>query len=117
MEERCAGIRALDEPFVAVADVQREKQDKLVELARACVIEDGADVVILAGAPLAGLAEVVADQVPVPLVDCCRAAVVQLEAAVRLKTRKAVAGSGRRPAAKSSNGLHPALAARIAGAG
>jgi len=115
MEARCAGIRALDEPFSAGSDVQREKEDKLVELAMASVVRDGADVVILAGAPLAGLAHKIADRVPVPLVDCCMAAVVQLVAAIRLGTRKATAGSGRRPASKPSKGLDRALAARIAG--
>lgn len=115
LEDRCAGIRSLDEPFAAVSDVQREKQDKLVDLAMASVNEDGADVVIIAGAPLAGLAGVVAGRIPVPLVDCCMAAVVQAEAAVRLGTRKATAGSGRRPAPKPSVGLDAALAARIAG--
>jgi allantoin racemase len=115
LEERCAGIRALDEPFQAISDVQQEKEDRLVDLAMASVEQDGADVVILAGAPLSGLAPQVADRVPVPLVDCCMAAVVQLTAAVRLGTRKAKAGSGRRPAPKPSIGLHPLLAARIAG--
>lgn len=115
LQDRCAGIRALDEPFAAITDVQREKQDKLVALAIESVEQDGADVVILAGAPLAGLAAAVADRVPVPLVDCCMAAVVQLEAAVRLRPRKAMVGSGRRPAPKSSSGLDAALAARIAG--
>jgi allantoin racemase len=115
LEVRCAGIRALDEPFAAVADVQSEKQDKLVELALASVERDGADVVILAGAPLAGLAPLVADRIPVPLVDCCAAAVVQLEAAVRLAPRKATAGSGKRPAFKPSVGLAPGLAKRLAG--
>ena len=115
MEARCAGIRSLDEPFTTIADVQTEKEDKLIELAIKSVEEDGADVVILAGAPLAGLASKVADRVPVPLVDCSMAAVVQLEAAARLgTTRKAAKGSSRRPDAKSSFGLTEALRRRIA---
>ena len=115
MEARCAGIRSLDEPFAAVSDVQREKHNKLVELAMAAVEEDGADVVIIAGAPLAGLAEQVKAQVPVPLVDCCMAAVVQATGAVRLGTLKATRGSGRRPAPKPSTGLDARLAARLSG--
>ena len=66
---------------------------------------DGADVVILAGAPLAGLANKIRDRVPVPLVDGIQAAVTMAEGLVRLNPRKATAGTYRRPAAKDSKGL------------
>ncbi|WP_204280588.1 aspartate/glutamate racemase family protein, partial [Providencia stuartii] len=52
---RCAGIRSLGESFGSVSDVQVEKEAMLVALANQAVKEDDADVVILAGAPLAGL--------------------------------------------------------------
>jgi Asp/Glu/hydantoin racemase len=70
-------------------------------------------VVILAGAPLAGLAASVADRIPVPVVDQAQAALKLAEALVALKPRKATAGSFRRPAPKPTQGLAPALAARI----
>ena len=75
--------------------------------------EDGADVVILGGAPLAGLAEKVRDRIPVPVVDQMAAAVKQAEALAVLRTRKAVAGTFRRPDAKATIGLPEALARRI----
>src|SRR5689334_16696978 len=53
---RCAGIRMLDETFTDIADVQEEKEDVLVALAQRAIVENEADAVILAGAPLAGLA-------------------------------------------------------------
>lgn len=109
---RCAGVFCLDEPFVSVADVASEKQDALVALAMAAVAA-GADVIILAGAPLAGLAATVAHLIPVPLVDQVQAALRQAETLVLLAPRKATSGAFRRPPAKATTGLAPALAARI----
>ncbi|WP_167767690.1 aspartate/glutamate racemase family protein [Bradyrhizobium frederickii] len=113
LRERCAGIRMLDTPFKAISDVGTEKEDLLVELAQRAVIEDGADVLIFAGAPLSGLAERVADRIPVPVVDQVVAAVKQAEALVAQRLRKATAGTFRRPAAKPTIGLADALAARL----
>jgi len=115
LEGRCSGIRTLEGPFRAIAEVQEEKEALLVALAARAVEEDGAEVVILAGAPLAGLASRVAGRVPVPLVDPVAAAVKQAEALVTLAPRKARTGGFARPAPKRSTGLPPALAARIAG--
>ncbi|MDR6861025.1 aspartate/glutamate racemase family protein [Variovorax guangxiensis] len=110
---RLAGIRMLDGRFNSVSDVQDEKEQLLVELANLAVTEDEADVVILAGAPLAGLADKVKDRIPVPVVDQMAAAVKQAEALVSLKVRKATAGTFRRPAAKPAIGLSGPLTARF----
>ena len=73
---RCAAIRMLDERrSPLIDDVADEKEQLLVDLANKTVADDGADVVILAGAPLAGLANKIRDRVPVPLVDGIQAAV------------------------------------------
>jgi allantoin racemase len=107
---RCAAIRMLDGTFKSIDEVQEEKEQLLVELANRTVADNGADVVILAGAPLAGLANKIRDRVPVPLVDGIQAAVVMAEGLVRMRPRKATAGTFRRPAAKASKGLSAALA-------
>ena len=113
LEARCAGIRALDEAFQSIADVQSEKEDVLVRLANLAVEQDGADVVILSGAPLAGLAEKVKNRISVPVIDPIVAAVRQAETLAVLKVRKAVAGTFRRPDAKPTKGLAEPLAAVI----
>ena len=113
--ERCAGILCLDSPFTSAADVADAKTDLLVELANRAVRERDADVVILAGAPLTGLAAKVADRIPVPVVDQVAAAVKQAEALVALQLLKATTGTFRRPAPKPTLHLAPALAARIEG--
>jgi allantoin racemase len=111
---RCAAIRMLDEGFKSIDAVQEEKEAKLVDLANATVVNDKCDVVILAGAPLAGLANKIRDKVPVPLVDGIQAAVVMAEALVRIGPRKATAGTFKRPLPKDSKGLAPVLADMIA---
>lgn len=110
---RCSGIHCLDGAFSSVTEVQVEKEVALVALAQNAV-EAGADVVILAGAPLAGLAAKVAHLIPVPLVDQVQAALRQAETLALLKPLKARSGVFRRPPAKANTGLAPALSARIA---
>lgn len=111
--ERCAGIRMLDDPFRTVSEVSTEKEDLLIELAKQAIADDEADVLIFAGAPLSGLAERVADRIPVPIIDQVVAAVKQAEALLALRLRKALAGTFRRPGAKPTSGLAAALSARL----
>jgi Asp/Glu/hydantoin racemase len=110
---RLAGIRCLDRPLGAVDGVQAEHAGRLRELCRAAVEEDGADAVILAGAPLAGLARGIRDELPVPLVDGVSSAVRHAESAAAAAPVKARAGSFARPPAKRNRGLPPALAALL----
>jgi len=110
---RLAGIHMLDGAFASVADVQDEKEELLVKLANAAVHESEADVVILAGAPLAGLASKVKHRIPVPVVDQMAAAVKQAEVLAALRVRKAAAGTFRRPSAKATLGLAPEIAVQF----
>ena len=111
---RCASIRALDDPFSSVSAVQEEKESLLLELARRAVSEDGADVVIPAGTPLAGLARRINHLIDVPVVDLVASSVRQAEATVALNHRAPVSGTFKRPAPKDSTGLATALANRFA---
>jgi Asp/Glu/hydantoin racemase len=115
MASRLAAIRMLDAGFSAIETVQTELEAGLVELCCRTVAEDEADMVILGGAPLAGLARRVADRVPVPLVDGVEAAVLQAETLVRLSVRKARAGSFRKPAPKRTVGVAESLARLMEG--
>src|SRR5689334_14001734 len=65
---RLASIRCVPGGFRDINTVAEEKADVLVEACHAAVEQDEADVVILGGAPLAGLAARIADRVKVPLV-------------------------------------------------
>ncbi len=106
---RLASIRMLDAKVADVGHVQSENEDLLVELAGRAVDEDAAEVVILAGAPLAGLASRIRDRVAVPVVEGVAASVKMAEGLVALRPRKAVAGSFQQPAPKTATGLPDAL--------
>ena len=111
---RLASIRALDRPLSAIGGVQEEHAQALKALAERAVAEDGAEVIILAGAPLAGLARSLHGQLPVPVVDGVSSAVRHAESLVALKPGRAQAGSFARPPAKPNKGLPPAIAALLA---
>jgi len=110
---RLAGIGLLDGSFTTISDVQEEKETLLIELAQRTIEEDEADVIVLAGAPLAGLAAKVRNRIAVPVVDGVAASVKQAELLAALQLRKASAGTFRRPDSKASTGLSDALARRI----
>jgi allantoin racemase len=110
---RCAGIVSLQGTFRSITDVQDEKAEAILALVNSVVKEHGADVVILAGAPLSGLADKLRDLSPVPLIDSIQAAVKQAEALVALRPAKATAGSFARPASKVMTGVTLALANRF----
>ncbi|GAB3275859.1 aspartate/glutamate racemase family protein [Sinomonas notoginsengisoli] len=110
---RLASIRSIKGALRGIGSVQEDFRPTLVELARLAVTEDGADVVILAGAPLAGLARDVADEIPVPVVDGIGAGVRLVEAVVGLASGSHRAGSFAAPPLKHRAGLSPALNAAI----
>jgi Asp/Glu/hydantoin racemase len=107
---RLAGIRCVAGGFRDIATVQEEKAEDLVEACRLAVEQDEADVVILGGAPLAGLAAKIAGRVPVPLVDGVAAALKQAEVLASLRPRKAIAGTFRKPDNKAITGTTESLA-------
>jgi Asp/Glu/hydantoin racemase len=107
---RLASIRALDEPLADIGTVQGDQGDRLVALAERCVADDGADVIVLAGAPLAGLARQVRDRLPVPVVDGVSCAVRQAELLVRTAPVAHRLGSYAPPPVKPHHGLPPSIA-------
>jgi Asp/Glu/hydantoin racemase len=95
------------------ADIARNPKAAMAVLAkgcRACVREDGAEVVILGGAGLAGLAARLGAAVDVPLLAGLACAISMAEALARQKPAKANSGSLASPAPVESVGLSPALA-------
>lgn len=107
---RLASIRALDRPLASIGDVQGEHAQVLKALAERAVDEDGADVIVLAGAPLAGLARSLRGQLPVPVVDGVSSAVRHAETLVALQPGTAQRGSFAPPPVKPNCGLPPAIA-------
>ena len=116
LQSRLASIRGLDEPLADIGNVQGNQGKRLIALAERCVEEDGADVIVLAGAPLAGLARSLRGRLPVPCVDGVSSAVRHAESLVALRPGRAVRGSFAPPPVKPNQGLSPALERLLAGA-
>jgi len=110
LDSRLASIRGLDEPLADIGNVQADQGERLQRLSQHAVDEDGADVIVLAGAPLAGLARTLRGRLPVPVVDGVSSAVRHAETLVALQSGRARSGSFAPPPAKPNQGLPPAIA-------
>jgi len=113
---RLASVRACDAAPSDITQAKDEMHERLLTQCLAAVEHDGAEVLIVGGGPIAGLARELADRVPVPIIDGVSCAVRMAEALVGLAPRKAIRGSLARPGAKHSRGLAAGLA-RWVGAG
>ncbi len=110
MNDRFCGYHGLGKAFSDVGTVQEEARDVLLKM---CLqrVEEGADSIILAGAPLAGLAREIADEVPVPMIDGVGSAVRMMEAMIRAGYRPRTAGPMSAPPDKPHQNLSAAMAA------
>ncbi|KQP52287.1 aspartate/glutamate racemase family protein [Methylobacterium sp. Leaf106] len=118
LEEFVAGI-GLSDKLAAIRTIAptgdriaRDPEAALADLAAACTtcaLRDGADVVILGGAALAGLAERIQPQVPVPVL-------CSVEVGTRAVLAAAICGlpPGQPAPSIESIGLSPTLAERLA---
>jgi allantoin racemase len=113
LSTRLASIRSLNDQLRDIGTVQEDHAESLKKLAKEAVEQDGADVIILAGAPLAGLARSLQGQLPVPAVDGVSSAVRHCESLIALNAGIAVTGSFAQPPIKPNKGLPPALAALL----
>ena len=98
------------------ADIARDPKMAMGLLARSCTAcgaDDGADVVILGGAGLAGLATKLETMVEVPLLDGVACAISTAEALARQALSKATQGRSALPPPVESIGLSPGLAKLI----
>ena len=113
---RLASIRALDRPLASIGAVQSDHEAALLALCAQAVDQDGADVLVLAGAPLAGLARSLRGRLPVPVVDGVSSAVRHARTLVKLQPGTARRGSFAPPPVKPNQALPQAMATLLAGA-
>ena len=113
---RLASIRSINESLNGIASVQQDFKATLLALSQQAITEDGADVVILAGAPLAGLARELRGQIPVPVMDGISAGIRMAEAVVGLQSGPHRAGAFGPPPLKARRGLSENLDAALTAA-
>jgi allantoin racemase len=116
MQDRMVSWRGLEVPaaFGGGSAPSPAVADAVADAVAGMVEADGAEVVLLSGAVLAGYAALLRERTEVPLVDCAAAAALQAVALLRLGARKPLRGSLAAPRARASTGLSAALAARLA---
>lgn len=107
---RLASVRTVAPTGAEIANNPEAAHALLADACNAALRDDNADIVILGGAGLLGIADQIASRVPAPLIDCMRATVGSLEAMVRGKTLKPTAGPFARPAPVETVGLATDLA-------
>ena len=115
LSSRLAGVRTVAPTGAAIAADPGRALGLLAEACRDCVTVLGAEVVILGGAGLAGLASHIAADVPVPLIDSVTAGVLMAENLGRLGVARARTGSHAPTDAVETVGLSEALAKRMGG--
>ncbi len=114
LNKKFTGVRTPEANELDAFADQASMTTELLRLIHLCVAEDQADVVILGGAPLAGMASQLQSQVNALLIDPISSAVVLAESMVKLSTKSAFSNRHSRPAAKDSVGLADALADSLA---
>jgi Asp/Glu/hydantoin racemase len=107
---RLASVRVAERSPVEVARSPRILLDALTRAGRAAVDGDGADVLVLGGAPLAALDRPLARRLGVPVLDGVGCAVRHAELLVGLAAARPRAGSFGPPPARDVVGIDPALA-------
>ena len=117
LEARCTGVVAPPRRELDVDVAAETMTGELVALTRRAMVDDGADVVILGGAPLAGLAPRIADAVPGVVIDPIAVTVGQARTLAGTASRSALARRHARPTGKASTGLSETLARVVAADG
>lgn len=113
MATRFKGVHTPEVAPTLLDNVQTDLRNDLIALAGTVARQHHADVVILGGAPLAGLAPKITSEVPAILVDPISAAVLQAVTLTRMQPHAPTITRVNRPAAKASIGLPAPLAMAI----
>ena len=113
LSSRLASVRTVAPTGAEIARNPKAAMALLAKGCQACVKEDRADVVILGGAGLAGLAAKLASKVEVPLLDGVACAISMAESLAAQKPAKAGAGRLAKAAPVNSVGLSKGLAKLI----
>ncbi|MFD2263379.1 aspartate/glutamate racemase family protein [Lacibacterium aquatile] len=113
LDERLAGIVKVPGRALDLADRPDEARAAVRSAIDTAIDRHGAEVVIIGGAALSGLAAQLQDSVEVPLVDSLEAALAQATALAQLAPRKARRGSYAPVPPLASQGLSPALASLL----
>jgi len=115
LSSKFLGVRTPDANTLNAFAEQSSMETELLRLVNQSVKDDRADVVILGGAPLAGMASTMQSQVNTLLLDPISSAVVLAESLIRISQKSAFRNRHSRPAFKDSTGLSQELTKAMKG--
>lgn len=113
LASRISGWRALESQVPYGNGDQSEVDQLVVDAALSLVEHDACEVIVLAGAVMAGVPGRLQTRIPVPVIEGLSCAVAQAELLVRLGCPKAATGSLAPLPAREVIGVSPALRARF----
>lgn len=115
LSDRLASIRAVAPTGGEIAANPKAAYAVLADASRAAARDDGADVVILGGAGLVGIAAQIKGDVPVPLLCSVETGFRKTFEEMRQRFLKPTTGNDSLPPSVETIGLHEALATHLAG--
>ena len=109
LDHRIAGWEIVESETAYTPDRQSDINDQLTDHCKALIEVDGADVIILLGAVMAGVPRRLQQTVPVPLIDGIAAATRQLELLVKMALPKPKTGSYAHPGVRTLDNVDPSI--------
>lgn len=111
--ERLAGVRVVDREVADVASSSKDRLEKFLDAAQHSLADDGAEVLILAGAVLSGLDVELSELLAAPVLDPVRCAVVQAQSLVLSGVQTSGVGSFAYSLRKPCLNCPPGIASRV----
>lgn len=105
LERQCAGVHACDIPVLELEEDKERTYAAILAYAKTALSEDHSDGIVLGCAGMAGLPELLTEQLGVPVVDGVAAATVMAEGLVRLGLTPSNHGELAPPPPKAYTGI------------
>jgi allantoin racemase len=104
LERQCAGVHACDIPVLELEEDRDRTYAVILAFAKNALAADGSDAIVLGCAGMAGLPELLTEQLGVPVVDGVAAGTLLAESVVRLGLRPSTHGELAPPPPKAYTG-------------
>ena len=104
LERQCAGVHACDIPVLELEEDREHTYAVILAFAKTALAQDGSDAIVLGCAGMAGLPELLTEQLGVPVVDGVAAGTLLAESLVRQGLRPATHGELAPPPPKTYTG-------------
>jgi allantoin racemase len=104
-ERQCVGVHACDIPVLELEEDRERTYAVILAFAKNALAEDGSDAIVLGCAGMAGLPELLTEQLGVPVVDGVAAGTLLAESVVRLGLRPSTHGELAPPPPKPYTGV------------